>query len=133
MIKFDGQFVVKIHTEIDELSSESVDDTRCNFARYSDNLRELIHRSMESNGARTDVSVSTKIFSVTHDGSGAEDEGENVSWLLTCPPTNINFKNHLKAAAAEVSRAMAQVEGKVNSKTKMRMLSRALAEKLREA
>lgn len=52
---------------------------------------------------------------------------DNVSWLVTCPSSDLNFKNHLKRATAEeIREALAAIEGKKETKTKTKALLAAL-------
>lgn len=51
-----------------------------------------------------------------------------VSWLVTCPASDINFKNQLKrATAAEIREALEIIEGRKEVKTKKKALLAALA------
>lgn len=57
-----------------------------------------------------------------------------VSWLVTCPPSDINFKSNLKRATAEeIREALAAIEGKKEVKTKTKLLRAALVRKEAEA
>lgn len=52
---------------------------------------------------------------------------DNVSWLVTCPSSDQNFKGHLKRATAEeIREALAAIEGKKEVKTKTKALLAAL-------
>lgn len=47
----------------------------------------------------------------------------HVSWLVTTPACDWNFKSHLKkASAADIRKAIAQVEGKPKTVTKVKAL-----------
>lgn len=51
-----------------------------------------------------------------------------VSWLVTCPASDLNFKNHLKRATAEeIREALEIIEGRKEVKTKKKALLAALA------
>lgn len=55
---------------------------------------------------------------------------ENVKWLTTCPVSDQNFKDHLKAASAqEVREALEFIEGLPFTKTKEKALRAALKKK----
>lgn len=50
-----------------------------------------------------------------------------VSWLITCPASDMNFKNQLKrATAAEIREALEIIEGRKEIKTKKKALHAAL-------
>ena len=54
----------------------------------------------------------------------------NVSWLVTCPSNDGNFKNHLEyASAEEVREALEIIAGQRNTKTKEKILRAVLKRK----
>lgn len=54
----------------------------------------------------------------------------NVSWLVTCPASDQNFKVHLqRATAEEIREAIAAIDGKKEIKTKKKALLAALAKR----
>ena len=56
----------------------------------------------------------------------------NVSWLVTCPSNDGNFKIHLEyASAEEVREALEIITGQHNTKTKEKILRAALKRKER--
>ena len=59
---------------------------------------------------------------------------ETVSWLVTTPASDLNFKMNLRRATAEdIREALAAIEGKKETKTKKKALLAALQRKTKEA
>lgn len=57
---------------------------------------------------------------------------DNVSWLVTCPCSDNNFKLHVEYATPdEIREAIRLTEGKPNTKTKLKALQSALKRKER--
>ena len=53
--------------------------------------------------------------------------GSNISWLMTVPATDMNFKNHLQyATVEEIKEALSIMNGKEGNASRIAALSREL-------
>jgi len=58
----------------------------------------------------------------------------HITWLVSCPPTDINFKTHLRqATAAEIEKAISIVERRGPAKTKIKALEGELRRRAKAA
>jgi ParB family chromosome partitioning protein len=102
----------KLTEEFDEVADQHIDDERLDgFLQDMVDIYERLHELY--------VLMVNPLFRM--------DDFEHVSWLITVPSSDINFKGHLEQASAAVLRyVLVLVDGRENDKTRAEAIKRQL-------
>jgi ParB/RepB/Spo0J family partition protein len=102
----------KLTDEFDEVADQHIDDERLDsFLQDMVDVYERLHELY--------VLMANPLFRM--------DDFEHVSWLITVPSSDINFKGHLEQASAAVLRyVLVLVDGRENDKTRAEAIKRQL-------